>query len=115
MFEAAFASLSSVCERTRQELASYRQQRPGDTDAAFLEQSVHEFIRAGRETKDPRPGLRMMALSVYALVVKCDEVARLTARVAQLEDALDMRDDALAIAWDIIDKHDNNGEPDEDE
>ncbi len=110
MFEAAFANLASVCEKTRQELASYRKQRPGDTDAAFIEQSVRDFIRAGRETEDPRPGLRMMALSVYALVVKCDEVSRLTARVAQLEDALDMRDDALAIAWDIIDKNDTSAE-----
>lgn len=104
MFEAAFANLSSVCERTRQELESYRRQRPGDTDAAFLEQSVKEFIRAGREAEDPRSGLRMMALSVYSLVIKCDEVTRLRARVAHLEDSLAMRDDALDIAWDLVDR-----------
>jgi hypothetical protein len=104
MFEAAFASLASVCERTRQELASYRAQRPGDDDTAFLEQSVKEFIKAGREVEDPRPGLRMMALSVYALVNRMDEVSRLRERVAYLEDQLDMRGQALEISWNKIDE-----------
>jgi len=114
MFEAAFANLERVCEHTRQELASYRKQRPGDTDAAFIEQSVREFVRAGSGVKDHRDSHRMMALSVYTLVVKLDEVSRLRSRIEHLEDALSMRDDALSIAWSIIDKHDA-GEPDEDE
>lgn len=104
MFEAAFASLASVCERTRQELVSYRQQRPGDDDTAFLEQSVREFIRAGRETEDPRAGLRMMALSVYALVNRMDEVNQLRRRIAYLEDQMDMRAEALEISWNKIDE-----------
>jgi len=107
MFDAAFARLNHICEQTRSQLVSYRAQRPGDTDAAFLEQSVHEFIRAGREATDPRDGLRMMSLSVYSLVIKCDEVSKLRARVAELEDHLEMRGEALELAWNRIDELEN--------
>jgi hypothetical protein len=111
MFDAAFARLEQVCERTRAELASYREQRPGDTDAAFLEQSVREFVRAGMEAEDHRPGLRMMALSVYSLVVKCAEVSHLRERVAYLADQLDMRGDALQISWNKIDELEASSQP----
>lgn len=34
-------------------------------------------------------------------------MARYSARIAELEDLLAMRDGALEIAWSIIDKHDD--------
>ena len=110
-YEAAFANLHSVCERTRQELASYRQQRPEDDDAAFIDQSVRQYIAAGREVKDHRQSHRMMALSVYSIVVQCDRIARAQARIAELEDALLMRDQALEIAWHIIDENEREDAP----
>lgn len=107
MFEAAFATLDAICERTRLELASYRSQRPTDDDTDFVAQLVTEFLRAGREQHDGRPGHRTMALSVYNLVILRDRVARLSTRVAELEDLLAMRDDALEIAWAKVDELEN--------
>jgi hypothetical protein len=104
MFESAQASLESVIDRTRRQLNSYRQQRPGETDDEFISQLVREFLAAGRECEDPRPGHRMMALSVFTLVIDRDRVAKAERNLAVLSDHLEMRGEALAIAWSKVDE-----------
>jgi hypothetical protein len=104
MFEAAMGSLESIIDRTRQQLNSYRSQRPGETDEEFISQLVKEFIAAGRQQPDGRPGQRMMALSVYTLVIDRDRVARAERNLDVLSDQLQMRGEALEIAWAKIDE-----------
>ena len=92
--DAAQAALDDMTSRARTKLHAYRNNNLEDEQ--FLRDIITEFIRAAR-TREPAAGAVHMALSLYRLADQQD-------RIAELEDALDMRDKALELMFKLSDE-----------
>jgi len=101
MYDAANSGLDQIIDRTRAQLARYRAVHQ-DGDELFIRSIVHQFVLQAAAAP-PGAGSVNMGLSAYRLAIQQIEIDDLRYQVAQLKDAVEMRDAALKLMWAIRD------------